>query len=137
MAANTEHAHRGRTIAYAVLAVAVVAGGVFGATQLASHGEPASSSPYNSSPYNTDAPTDAVTPQKDDVDKPSPLSAKLLPEAQSGQEAIDSLGDSIAVAAKRNGMTVDELTELLLRDQTAHVSTSGFILYIDGVQKRD
>jgi len=132
MAANTEHTHRGRPIAYAVLAVAVVAGGVFGATQLASHGEPASSSPYN-----TDAPTDAVTPQKDDVDKPSPLSAKLLPEAQSGQEAIDSLGDSIAVAAKRNGMTVDELTELLLRDQTAHVSTSGFILYIDGVQKRD
>lgn len=133
MAENIQPAHRGRLIAYAALAVAVVTAGIIGITQLASYGETLTSSSGSAA-----TPTHSATPQEDDVDKPNPaLIGKLLPEAKSGQDAIDSLGERIAVAADRNDMTVDELTELLLRDKTAHVTSNGSILYIDTVQKRD
>lgn len=55
----------------------------------------------------------------------------LLPESMSGQAAIDALGDKIDLAADRNNKTVDEFTELLLRDPTVHVSPSGRLVYID------
>ncbi|MGV8882986.1 MAG: hypothetical protein ACOH19_12625 [Rhodoglobus sp.] len=132
MAENIQPAHRGRLIAYAVLAIAVVGAGIVGITQLASYGESTSSS------GSAVTPTDAATPQEDNVDKLTPgIGNKLLPEAMNGQDAIDSLGDNITVAAKRNNMTVEELTGLLLRDETAHVTTNGSLLYIDSDHKRD
>jgi len=132
MAENIQPARRGRLTAYALLAIAVVAGGVVGITQLASHGETTVSSPDG-----TTTPTDPASPQEDDVNGLTSDFSPLLPEAANGQDAIDSLGDSITVAAKRNNMTVDELTELLLRDQSVHISANGYILYIDTIQKRD
>lgn len=56
-------------------------------------------------------------------------SGQVLPKAMGGQEAIDALGDDIEVVAERNGKTVEELKELLLRDHSAKVSKNGFLLY--------
>ena len=123
MTENPEPTRRVRLIVLAALAVATVAGLVVGATQLAGIGGPAS----DSAPI----PTDAASPQEDDVKAPNSDFSKLLPESKSGQEAIDALGDNLAVAAKRNNMTVEELQALLLRDATAHISTSGYIVYLD------
>lgn len=81
----------------------------------------------------TPAPTDTPTTEGDDVPGIITDTGPLLPERMSGQAAIDALGDNIAVAAKRSGKTVEELTDLLLRDSTAHISTNGYLVYIDDV----
>lgn len=54
--------------------------------------------------------------------------SEVLPRAMSGQEAIDALGDDIDIVAKRNGMSADELEEMLLKNPSAKVSKNGFIL---------
>lgn len=131
MAEKIESAHKGRPVAYAVLAIAVVAGSFFGVTQLAGYGEP-----VNSSSDSAVTPTDAATPQEGDMDKLTLGTSKLIPESKSGQDAVDALGDKLAVAAKRNNMTPEALKELLLRDKTAHVSSDGFLKYIDTLPKR-
>ena len=123
MTENPEPTRRGRLIVLAALAVAIVAGLVVGASQLAGIGGPASD--------NTAIPTDAATPQEDDVNGPNSEFSKLLPESKSGQEAIDALGDNLAVAAKRNNMTAEDLAALLLSDSTVHISTTGYIVYLD------
>ena len=55
----------------------------------------------------------------------------MLPEAMSGQEAVDALGDKLAVVAERNNMTAEKLRKLLLTDSTLHVTPSGSLLYVD------
>lgn len=60
----------------------------------------------------------------------------VLDKPLGGQEAIDALGEKIEIVAERNGKTVDEIKELLLRDKTASISTGGFILYTDDFGKK-
>ena len=57
--------------------------------------------------------------------------ADLLPEPMSGQEAIDALGEHLDHVAELNGMTPDQLRDLLLRDPTVTVAPSGRLLYED------
>lgn len=68
---------------------------------------------------------------EDDVEGPTSFNTEVLPSPMNGQEAIDELGDNIEIVAQRNGKTVEELKELLLRDETAYVSTRGYIFYRD------
>lgn len=56
----------------------------------------------------------------------------VLAEAMNGQAAIDALGENITRVADRAGMSVDELTELLLRSPSAYVTPQGGIVYRDG-----
>ncbi|KJC64991.1 hypothetical protein TZ00_05135 [Agreia bicolorata] len=78
------------------------------------------------------APSDSDSSENEGtVNTPTPFSTTVLPSPMSGQEAIDALGDKIEYVAQRNGKTVDELKDLLLRDATVHVSTSGDIFFRD------
>lgn len=61
----------------------------------------------------------------------------VLPSTMNGQDAIDALGDKIDAVAKQNGMTADELEELLLRDKSAHITKRGFIVYYDNNANTD
>lgn len=54
--------------------------------------------------------------------------SQVLPKAMSGQEAIDALGDDIEIVAERNGMSVDQLEETLLKNPSAKVSKNGFLM---------
>jgi hypothetical protein len=48
-----------------------------------------------------------------------------------GFQGLLQAGDRIAVVAKRNNKTVEELSDLLLRDRSAQISPEGFIVYND------
>lgn len=115
--------------------VAVVAGVIVGVTNRGGDESSATFSSVSPTPSASDAGASAdPTPPEDEdvVNTPSSLpTAAVLTESLAGQEAIDALGDNIDVVARRNNKTVDELKDLLLRDQTAHVSTTGFIFYRD------
>ncbi len=63
--------------------------------------------------------------------------AEFLPEAMSGQEAVDALGDELETVAQQHGMTADELREDLLRDATLTVTPSGELLYEDTMTPPD
>lgn len=91
----------------------------------------ATSATATSTPPPPGTPTDTPATEGDDVPGISTPTGPLLPEPMNGQEAIDALGENIAIAAKRSGKTVEELTDLLLRDSTAHISTTGYLVYID------
>lgn len=127
--------NRGRIIALVIATVVVLAGVVIGVTYLTGGGTTPSAT---ESPSPTVSPTDTSTPgdsdggeDGDDV-KPVPTpSSQVLTEPLGGQEAIDALGDKIEAVAKRNGKTVEQVEELLLRDKSAKVSTNGYIVYID------
>lgn len=146
----TEHAEgsrRGMIITVVVVAIAVVAVIAFAVVQLWASDDDAD--PTGSDGTTVPTETAAADPddEGDDVStddgsdstgtdatstEPGEVTGtKVLPERMSGQEAIDALGDKIDVVAKRNNKTVDELKDLLLRDKSAHVSTGGFIVYID------
>lgn len=62
---------------------------------------------------------------------------EVLPEDMNGQEAIDALGDNIDAVAERNGKTVEELKQLLLRDNTVYVTKTGHIMYRDTMTPRN
>ena len=55
----------------------------------------------------------------------------LIAERARGARAIELLGDQLPEAARRNGMSPDELSELLGRDRTAWVDQDGQVLYVD------
>lgn len=123
----------GRIAVLAGAGLLAVAALVFGLTQLVTGAPETSPSPSPSSPSATptSTPTQNTDDEDDDVPGMSSDFSPLLPEAMNGQEAIDALGDRIETAAKRNGKTVEELEELLLRDTTAHISPNGYLVYLD------
>ncbi|WP_116949578.1 hypothetical protein [Jiangella endophytica] len=55
----------------------------------------------------------------------------VLTRAMSGQDAVDALGDRLGDVAELNGMSADELRDLLLRDSSVVVTPSGRLLYDD------
>lgn len=121
----------GAVVAVLIVALMQFTGGASGDAD-ASPAPSASASPSpTSDTTGTPAPTDTPTEEGDDVPGINSSSTPLLPETMNGQAAIDALGDNIAVVAERSGKTVEQLTELLLRDKTAHVSTNGYLLYLD------
>ena len=144
MTENAEGSRRGMIITVVIVAIAVIAAIAFAVVQVWASDDDAD--PTGSD--DTTVPTETAAADPDDegddvsTDDTSGTDAtstepgevtgtKVLPERMSGQEAIDALGDDITVVAKRNNKTVDELKDLLLRDKSAHVSTRGFIVYID------
>lgn len=145
MSESSEHmdgmdrAKRGRMFFVVVLGAAVAAAVVVGAIQLsggenaAGPGGDSTSSPAAPAPEDTDAsPTPAEAGANGGVVNPTlKPTGDILPEDLAGQEAIDALGDDIVLVAERSGKTVEELKELLLRDQTVRVSTDGFLYYVD------
>lgn len=131
MSEITERPGRGRTIIIVIVTFVILAGVVVGITYLTGGG----STPPAAEPTSTAGPdTETTAPDDDDADEEEDdvnLSPTVLPEPMGGQEAIDALGDKIDVVAQRNGKTVEQVKELLLRDKTAEVSTKGFIRYVD------
>lgn len=67
----------------------------------------------------------------------TPEGREVLPTDMNGQQAIDALGDDIDRVAELNGKTTQELKELLLRDNTVHISKFGYILYKDTMRPRN
>lgn len=61
----------------------------------------------------------------------APGGQDLLPRPMSGQEAIDALGEHLDHVAELNGMTPEQLRDLLLRDASVQVAPSGRLLYDD------
>lgn len=120
--------NRRRIIVVVIVAVIIVAAAVFGITYLIGNAS-GSSGPDVPGPTETSAPADPDTGEDGDDVEFTPTPLQVLPEPMGGQEAIDALGDRIEIVAKRNGMTAEQLEELLLRDESARVSTNGFILY--------
>lgn len=119
-----------RPIVVSVLAVAVAGAIAFGISQLVGGG-----SGSDDTVATTDAAADGDTTQDESSSEGSSGSGEpvgqVLPEPMAGQAAIDALGDKIEFVAQRNGKTVDDLKALLLRDSTAHINTSGFVVYLD------
>lgn len=144
MSESSEHtdgidrAKRGRMLFVVVLGAAVAATVVFGAIQLSGGGVSAppaadsTSNPPSPTPESTET---SATVEGDanggDVTPTLKPTGDILPEDLAGQEAIDALGDDIVLVAERSGKTVEELKELLLRDETVRVSTDGFLYYVD------
>lgn len=133
MAEDIERPRWGRIALLAGAGLLVVVALVLGLTQLIG-GDPETAPPSSPPPPSatpTATPTETTDDEDDDVPGMSSDFSPLLPEAMNGQEAIDALGDRIETAAKRNGKTVEELEELLLRDETAHISPNGYLVYLD------
>lgn len=136
----TERPSRARTIIIVVATFVILAGVVVGVTYLTGGGTtPPAAEPTSTAGPDTDttAPDDEGANEEEDDVQISPSPGAVLPESMGGQEAIDALGDKISIVAQRNGKTVEQLEELLLRDKTAQVSTSGFIVYIDTFDNED
>ena len=122
----------------ATAAIVVLVGGIVTGTVLINRDTtpPTADTSTSGSPTSTPTPEDTPSPDGDSSSEggtvqPTPIGGKVLPEAMGGEEAIEALGDKIEFVAKRNNKTVDELKDLLLRDKTAQVSPSGFIVYND------
>ena len=127
---------RGPLIALFAVAAVVVAVAIFAIVQQPSGDPTPAGSPTaeqtagTETPSTTPAPT--TSPGGAGATEGTPLpSANVLDEPKSGQEAIDALGDKNEIVAERNGMTVDQVTNLLQTDATAHVSVTGSIYYVD------
>lgn len=121
---------RGPLIVLFTAAVIAVGAGVFAITQQPQVVGGSTASPSASESPATTTPTPGAEGDEG-TDETTLASSNVLDEPKSGQEAIDALGDKIDVVAERNGMTVDELTHLLLTDSTANVSVTGSIFYRD------
>lgn len=78
-----------------------------------------------------DAAEDDVS-DEETTDAPAVAQGEFLPEPMGGQAAIDALSDEqLEAVAKLNDRTAEELRDLLLRDATVKISTSGFLFYGD------
>ena len=60
----------------------------------------------------------------------------LLAEPAHGQAAVSALGDDLALAAARNGMTSSRLTSLLASDATAWLNSAGQLYYVEPASPR-
>ncbi|WP_119696178.1 hypothetical protein [Microbacterium halotolerans] len=155
MTENAEGSRRGMIITVVIVAVAVLAVIVFAVSQLWANDDDADPTGSDGTTMPTETATADPEDEGDDVStddgsdstdtsgedaattEPGEVTGtnKVLPERMNGQEAIDALGDKIDFVAERNNKTVDELKDLLLRDKSAHISTGGFIVYIDSSTK--
>ncbi|WP_334152131.1 hypothetical protein [Microbacterium sp.] len=120
-----------------VIMVVIVAGILIVGVLSMNQGSAAPGADASASPQATASPTTPTDPDdstEGGTVEPTPAFGSVLPEAMGGQEAIDALGDDLQAVADRNGKTVEELTALLLRDATAKVSPSGFIVYSDSFE---
>ncbi|MCB1958866.1 MAG: hypothetical protein KDG55_24590, partial [Rhodocyclaceae bacterium] len=54
-----------------------------------------------------------------------------LPEAASGQRAIEMLGQHLPAVARWYGKSAEEFVAILRRDATAHIDRNGRLHYID------
>lgn len=129
---TTERSRTSRLVAGAALTITVIAVAIFGVMQLGGNNQPTMPASENV----TEPAGPGITEEGDDVDGYISSIRGVLPEPMNGQEAIDALGDDIEAVARRNGKTVEELKEMLLRDSSVHISTSGFILFLDNNAKR-
>lgn len=128
-----------RALVLAIVALVVVGGIILVMVQRNSG--PGDSAAPTSTATSDPSASDANEEGEDDVSGmtpgPSLSPTTFLEKEMGGQEAIDALGDKIETVAKRNGKTVEELTDLLLRDQTAVISPRGFLLFKDDFGKKD
>jgi len=133
MSDNTERPQWIRPALASGLAVVAAAALVFGVSQLAgdSDDDVTVVSTDDAGASDDDAATDPGEEDEVTGDMTFSTGGQLLPERMNGQDAIDALGDRISTVAERNGKTVDELKDLLLRDSTAYVTPSGMIVYLD------
>jgi hypothetical protein len=118
-------------VAAVVVVAAVITGVTFLTRDSSAPFEPDRPSAAPSTETTAPSDTDAGSENEEDDVKLSPVPGAVLPEPMRGQDAIDALGDKIEIVANRNGKTVEQVKELLLRDKTAEVSTDGFIRYVD------
>ncbi|WP_314096791.1 hypothetical protein [Microbacterium foliorum] len=135
MSETATQSSRRPVLAVAVVAVVlVVIAVIFGMlmTNPGPGGTAVPSSEQTETPAPTTGPTGSVAPDDEggEVTQPSAFGT-FLPESMGGEKAIDELGDRISVVAQRNNKTVEELSELLLRDRSAQISPEGFIVYKD------
>lgn len=135
MSETAAQSSRRPVLAVAVVAVVlVVIAVIFGMlmTNPGPGGMAVPSSEQTETPASTTGPTAPGTPDDEGGDvTPPPAFGTFLPESMGGEEAINELGDRIAVVAQRNNKTVEELSDLLLRDRSAQISPEGFIVYKD------
>ncbi|HZU92259.1 MAG TPA: hypothetical protein VFF85_01465 [Microbacterium sp.] len=127
---------RGPLIALFAVAAVVVAVAIFAIVQQPSGDPTPAESPTAEQTAGTETPSTTPAPTtspggEGGTDGTALPTAAVLDEPKSGQEAIDALGDKIEIVAERNGMTVDQVTNLLQTDATAHVSVTGSIYYVD------
>lgn len=121
---------RGRNIMIAVTTAAVViVAAVAAAVGLSGSSDDDGTVAVGPAETQTDGDGGSTTP--DDQQLATGEGTTMLPEAMSGQQAIDALGDKLAVVAERNNMTAEKLRKLLLTDSTLHVTPAGSLLYVD------
>ncbi|KQZ25314.1 MULTISPECIES: hypothetical protein [Microbacterium] len=135
MSETAEQSSRRPVLAVAVVAVVlVVIAVIFGMlmTNPGPGGTAVPSSELTETPASTTGPAGSGTSDDEGGEMtPGPAFGTFLPESMGGEAAIDELGDRISVVAQRNNKTVEELSELLLRDRSAQISPEGFIVYKD------
>lgn len=112
-----------------IAGVLVVAAVGFGIWQGLSSGSDERSATDDSSSPTAPEPSGSDGESEEDMTSTSPSLGPVLPRAMGGQEAIDELGDNIVRVANQNGMTPEELEELLLSDSTVRISPQGTIFY--------
>ena len=120
-----------RPVLFAALGLVVAVGAVLGGVYLFGNDPATETSPQDSADPTAPEPTDDGDESDDEVSVGENPNREVLPHPMSGQEAIDELGEDIDFVAQRNNMTVEELEDLLLNSDSAHVSTNGFIFYRD------
>ncbi|SEF16399.1 hypothetical protein [Jiangella alba] len=122
---DTAQQPRNRTVLAVAAAVVVVALAVVLAVWLTRDSGDDDGSvavPSAQPPSATSTPGDGVTAQ---------AQGDVLPSPMSGQDAVDALGDQLERVAELNGMSADELRDLLLRDASVQVTPSGRLMYDD------
>lgn len=139
---STEQRRRGGLlITLIVIAVVIAVAIIFGVMQMNpsnTSNTPGSDEPGTSETATPETPSggsDSASAADGDgqesegrADGMRPSKQQVLSKPMSGQEAIDALGDDIAVVAERNGKSVEELKDLLLRNPSAKVTQDGDIL---------
>lgn len=124
----------GKILVFTVLAIVTAVAIVFGVMQLTGGDNTLTGSQDETSEPTAPEPTapePTATDEEGDDDMDTIRTGPVLPEPLNGQEAIDALGDDIEFVANRNGRTVEELEELLLNNNSAYVSTNGFVFFRD------
>ncbi|MFC7945288.1 hypothetical protein ACFUPZ_18685 [Microbacterium oxydans] len=140
MSQSASRPSRRRTLLITAAVILLVVGGTVLAVTLSMNREstaPGIDTPASPHPSDSAVPNDSDENTEGGTVEPTPAFGSVLPETMGGEEAIDALGDNIETVARRNGKTVEELTELLLRDTTAKISPEGFIVYRDSFENEE
>ena len=83
---------------------------------------PLAALPSYAAPGADDGTTSVAVPETVRIDEPA-----------HGRKAVRELGEDLDVAAAHNGMTADELRDVLLTDRTAWVDKTGKVFYVEPV----